>query len=98
MTPDNKYYWECLKENDGSDVYRINIGCLESMITLLYGENTLSVRKFSTAFNGGDVFFFKIPIEQTSLIIDALVAGHNLNSSIMPIHYYSTIKIKTRID
>lgn len=93
ISPDNEYYWEMLKENDRTDVYRIQLGDInDKIITCLYGKETFSIRYFNTTFEGGDVFCFKIPFEKTGDFIKALITGHGL--SLMPLYHKSTLKIK----
>lgn len=94
ISPDDEYYWEMLKENDDSDVYKIQLGNIhDKIITCLYGKGIFSIRYFNTTFEGGDSFYFKIPFEQTTNFIKSLVDGHNLN--LMPIYHKSTLKVKS---
>lgn len=95
MVSQDEFNWEILKENDGTDVYRITLGggkVNEDWLTLLYGKNTLSIRKFAVTYRGGDILFLELPFEKTSEIIRALLKGHNL--TLMPLYHKDTVKIK----
>ena len=92
MIRSGKYNWEFLKENDGSDVFRIVIGDTfsgDENITIFYGKKTLSIRKFNTQFYGGDVFFFKCKFEECEKYIDQLIEGHSLK--MLPLYYEPNI-------
>jgi hypothetical protein len=88
------YNWEILKENDGSDVYRLILSHEKnSQITLLYGEGNFTVRESRAMYgDGGPYFCFKIPFEQTPLFVKALIDGEQ--SYLMPIYHKDTVKIK----
>ena len=81
MVSNGKYNWEVLKETDGSSVYRINVGEYSSteVLTLLYAKNTLSLRKFSTTYKGGDIFFFECSFDECEKYIDQLSKAHKLS-------------------
>ena len=86
------YNWEILKENDGSDIYRIQLGDInDKIITCLYGKGIFSIRYFNTTFEGGDVFYFKTPFEKTNNFIESLIDGHEFK--LMPIYHKNTVKI-----
>ena len=93
MILNGEYCWEILKENDNTEVFRITLGEIEEMITLLYTKETLSIRNFNTSFSGGDIFFLKMPFGKTHGIIKSLLEGHNLK--LMPIYHISTVKVGT---
>ncbi len=72
---DDKFYWEILKERDGSDVYKIILGDFnKDVIICLYVKGTFSIKKF----DDGDIFYFEMPFEKTSEIIEFLIKGHRL--------------------
>lgn len=92
MIKNGDYYWEILKENDGSEVYKIVLNG-ERDIILMYGENTFSIRYFHTFFSGdGDIFFFSMPFSETHKMIDSLLVGEKC--TVGPIYHKNTIKIK----
>lgn len=86
------YCLELLKENDGSDVYRITLGdnFSDEMLTLLYSKGTLSIRKFNTTYEGGDIFFMEMSIEQVPEILSYFIKGHKLK--LLPIYHKSTVR------
>lgn len=92
------YNWEILHENDGSEVYRMILSSLKnSDICLMYGEGNFTVRYFRSLYgDGGDFFCFKIPFEQTPLLVKSLIDGEG--SYLMSIYHKDTVKCKKTND
>jgi len=89
------YNWEVLKENDGSEVFRLNIRTkkeFQNDITLFYGQGIFSVRSFNTTYNGGDFFCFKMDFEDTPIMVERLLNGED--GYLQPIYHKDTVKIK----
>lgn len=89
------YNWEILKDNDGTDVYKLVIRVkkdYQSDITLHYAEGVFSIRNFGTTYNGGDSFYFKMPFEDTPIMVERLINGED--GYLRPIYHKDTVKIK----
>ena len=88
------YNWEILKENDGSDVYKMHLRSEENQdIILLYGEGNFTIRNSSTFYGSrdGDFFIFKMEFDKTPFFVNALIEGEGLKIS--PIYHKNTVKI-----
>lgn len=89
------YNWEILKENDGTEIYKLVIKTKkehQNDIMLMYGEGILSVRNFMTTYNGGDFFCFKMFFEETPILVEQLINGEG--GYLLPIYNKNTVKIK----
>lgn len=93
MIHNNEFNWEILKENDKSEVFRINLGDLgQDILTCLYAKNTLSIREFNTTYNGGFKLFMEMKFEDTNNILKSILKAHKLD--LLPIYDPKQVKIK----
>lgn len=91
----DEYIWEVLKENDGSKVFRINLGDIgQDILTVLYAKNTLSVREYNSTYEGGFSLYMEMPFGNTSFIIKSIINAHNL--TLMPLYHIDTVKLKNK--
>lgn len=96
MIPCGDYFWEVLKEHDGTDVYRLIMNNPNGNIVLLYGEGNFTVRNLSALYGGdGTCFIFKIDFKETPKLVKALLEGEEC--ILMPIYHKDTIKLKKSI-
>ncbi len=86
------YNWEILKENDGSEVYRLVISNRNETlpdILLMYGDGIFSIRNFNRGEYDIDYFCFKMPFEDTGIMVERLINGEG--GYLMPIYHKETV-------